>query len=263
MILVGATSTQESISGEQEAASRLIERYSWQLTSPEELVKQAHDLMALDKTHTFSKALFGAYYVVMYRAFMGDQDAERQRRACDELGHALTRLVAKNYPKLASHDREDIVQETLLRVWKARTNCREPIAFLSFAGWHLLTTIQQAERQRERSGEPFPPGFYDDDSTSDIPDEAPPPLVQVLNNEGWKELEAFFQDLRRNRPRASKQIDVLELEYLQDLDDGEIARRLNISRNNVYAKRHLILDTIRSDPELLQRAKQLKLYGLE
>lgn len=240
-------------------ARRVVQRYDWQLISPETLVERGSALMASGAATQFTKALIGAYSTVLYQAFIGERGPEQQRRACEELGQMLRNLLVRNYPTLPPDERTDVTQNTLERIWRARASCREPIAFLSFASYHLLSAVQLTRRQLRRFGESLCPTSPDDDSVVDIPDQSPAPVVHVLNKERRAAIRQFLLDLRQLRPRAKGQIDILALRWLEDLDYPEIAARLKIAPGTAQTRLSRILTTIRSNPDLLQRASDLGL----
>lgn len=240
-------------------ARRLMERYGWGLVTPEALAERGAALLASGAASGLTRALVGAYCGVLYAAFVGEHGPEQQRRACEELGRSLGSLVAAHYPSLPPDERADVVQNALERVWRARESCREPVAFLSFASFHLLSAVQLARRQLRRVGDPLQPPSRDDDAPAEIPDDAPPPLTQILRRERREEIARFIEDLRRARPRAGGQIDILALRWLDDLGYPEIAERLQISPASAHTRLCRILATIRSDPQLLERARDLGL----
>jgi len=236
-----------------------MERYDWQLITPGNLVEQGVALVASGAAWGFTRALVGAYCVVMHRAFMGELGPEAQRRVCEELGRMFASLLARRYPLLPVDERADVTQNALERVWRTRESCREPIAFLSFASYHLLTSVQLIQRQLKRQGVPLQSPSGDEDTIIDIPDRAPSPMTEVLNKEHRAEVAQIFQELRERRSRAKGQIEVLALRWLDNLDYAEIAERLQISPATAQTRLSRILSTIRGDPELLERARELGL----
>lgn len=242
------------------AAGQLIERYSWRLLTAHELAEGALALLAVGATDSFQRSLVAAYCLALYRAFAGEEGAERQRLACDELGRTLASMIFRHYPDLPPDEREDVAQNALERVWRARTSCREPIAFLAFASFHLLSAVKQVRQQLRRLGEPLTTAYGDDDEAIDVPDSEPPPLAQVLDKEHRAEIARFLDDLRLARPRAVGQIEVLAMRWLDELSSAEIAQRLQLSPNSIYTRLSRILKSIRDDPDLARRAREL---GLE
>jgi RNA polymerase sigma factor (sigma-70 family) len=195
----------------------------------------------------------------LYEAFDGARGPELQRHACEELARALAGMLRQSQPDLLPSEHEDVIQNALERIWRARASCRLPIAFLSFAASHLRSAIQQSKRQLQRLGEPLRPASGDDGETIEISDEAPQPLAQVLNQERRADVLRFLSDLRAVHPRARHQIEILELRWLEDLDYAEICARLHISLSNAQTRLSRILHTIRTDPELLRQARELGL----
>lgn len=238
-------------------ARRVMERYGWRLVTPERLAEQAAELVAAGTASGFARALVGAYCTVLYQGFVGERGAEQQRQACEELGRALGSILARNYPLLPADERADVTQNALERIWRARESCREPIAFLSFASFHLLSALRLAQRQLRRLGEPL--RAPSDDGAVDIPDPASSPVAEVLSKERGAAIQQFIHELRRLRPRAQGQIDILALRWIEALDYPEIAGRLKISQASAQTRLSRLLAAIRSDPELLQRASDLGL----
>lgn len=250
----------EAVAHYLEVAQRLMQRYDWQLLSPEQLVEQALDLISGPGDNSMSRGLVGAYCPVLYQAFLGEQGPNRQQRACHELAHVLSSFLLRDYPGLPFDERGDVVQNTLERIWRARDSCREPAAFLAFASYHLLTAVQYMQRQLRRLGEPITSSPDDENDSIDIPDESASLLLQVLAKEHRADIVQFLAELRQLRPRASDQIDVLELRLIEDLDYPEIAQRLKISRDTAYQRLSRILKTIHTTPELAQHVRELGLH---
>lgn len=249
--------SEETPGRDQEAARLLLEHNGWQLMTPDALAEQATLLLA-NTAGNHTKAMVGAYCVTLYHAFLGAQGEVQQRRACEELGQVLANSIAKHYPGVSASEREDVTQDTILRVWRTRMNCREPIAFLAFATSHLLTATQLNRRQLHRLGSPLK-SIFDDDTHPETIDLAPTPIAQVLEKERAAEIEQFFVELRTAYPRASKQIDILELHLVKDIDHAEIASYLKISLETVYTKLSRIRKKLRDDAVFSQRARELGL----
>jgi len=62
-----------------------------------------------------------------------------------------------------------------------------------------------------------------------------------------------------DHPRASQQILILRMTWLDDLDDPAISQRLGISLGSIYTARSRIIKTMQSEPKWQAHARALGL----
>ena len=73
----------------------------------------------------------------------------------------------------------------------------------------------------------------------------------------------MLAEIAADHPRASQQIAILRMTWLDDLDDPAIGQRLGVSLSSVYAARSRLIKTIQSEPKWQSRARQLGLLSDE
>jgi RNA polymerase sigma factor (sigma-70 family) len=133
---------------------------------------------------------------------------------------ALTRMAASY--EWAPYQREDLLQEILLAIWKAlpkfRGDCSERTFIFRIAQNRCLTHIWQRGRDAQISDDP-----------PDLVDPRSNPEVQAIALREQNRL----QDAIRSLPIAYRQVLTLTLE---DLSQAEIAAVLGITENNAAVR---------------------------
>ena len=230
------------------AADQLVARYQWRLLGLDEFVERTLGHMRAGAADRPVNAAMGAYCAALHAACSGAEGPLRQNRAYEELAKYLYSLTSMRFADLPPQAREDVTQSALERVFKSFERCREPVAFLAFAALHLLDAVRVARRQEQRAAQSLEQarGPSQEPFEDLLQDDRPEPIEQVIAGEQRMAIEQLLQEYLRAHPRAAQQVAVLRMEWLEDLDDLEISRRLGISLNSVYAARSRIVKSMRS-----------------
>jgi RNA polymerase sigma factor (sigma-70 family) len=244
---------------------RIINAHGWQLLEPSELVQQTIEQLRAGAANRPENAAISAYCRAMHAACSGAEGAARQNQAYGELARYLYSLTVTRFAGLSPDVREDVTQSALERIFKSFERCREPMAFLAFAGLHLLDAVRPVRRQAFRPLESLEQaiGATDDTLGELLPDSQPELVEQVLVAERRLAIERLLQEIAADHPRASQQIAILRMTWLEDLDDPAIGRRLGVSLSSVYVARSRLLKTIQSEPKWQARARDLGLLSDE
>jgi RNA polymerase sigma factor (sigma-70 family) len=242
------------------AADHVIAGYGWRLLDRDELARRARDLVRTSGVAQPLSAAVGAYCVALHAACSGAQGISRQEQGYLELSRYLVGLVRARYRDLPDDVHEDVAQSALERIFRSFDHCRAPVAFLAFAAQHLLDAARVARRSAHRPVDSFERVFGAPDEPAGEP--AAPnqePGRQAIDRERPAALEQLFRELVAAHPRAAKQVAVLRLALIDELDDAEIGRRLGLSPSGVWAARSRIIKTIQSEPRWRARASELGL----
>jgi RNA polymerase sigma factor (sigma-70 family) len=244
---------------------RIIREHGWQLLDPSELARRALAQLHVGAADRLESAVIGAYCAAMHAACSGAEGSARQNQAYGELARYLYSLTFVRFADLGPDVREDVTQSALERIFKSFERCREPVAFLAFAGLHLLDAARPARRQIARPLESLqqPIGPADDTLGEVLPDLQPEPVEHVLAAERRVAIERLLAEIAADHPRALQQIAILRMTWLEDLDDTAISQRLSISLSSVYAARSRLIKTIQSEPKWQARARELGLLSDE
>ncbi len=118
--------------------------------------------------------MIGVYCMAMHAACSGTEGSSRQNQAYGELARYLYSLTFTRFADLSPHVREDVTQSALERIFKSFERCREPVAFLAFAGLHLLDAVRPARRHALRPLESLEQaiGVTEDTLVDDLDDPA-------------------------------------------------------------------------------------------
>jgi RNA polymerase sigma factor (sigma-70 family) len=237
----------------------LVVRYTWRLLERDQLVQRALLGLRAGVADQLVSAIIAAYCVALHAACSGAEGPQRQNQAYEELARYLHNLTCMRFGDLRPDIREDVTQSALERIFKSFSRCREPVAFLAFAAQHLLDAVRMARRQENRLVGSLERMFGETEETQKdiLPDLEPEPVEQVIATERRAAVERFLQEFLAAHPRASQQVAVLHLGWLDDLDDAAIGQRLGISLSSVHAARSRIIKTIQSEPQWRTRAGQL------
>jgi RNA polymerase sigma factor (sigma-70 family) len=241
--------------------ARILKQHGWQLLDPGELLRRSIEQLRARAADRPESAAIGAYCVAMHSACSGAEGSSRQNLAYAELARYLYSLTFVRFADLPADVREDVVQSALERIFKSFERCREPVAFLAFAGLHLLDTVRSARRQAARPLESLEQALGADQGTLGelLPDSQPGPAERVLVAERRAGIERLLQEIAIDRPRASQQVTILRMTWLHELDDATIGQRLGVSLSSVYAARSRLIKTIQSEPKWQARARALGL----
>jgi RNA polymerase sigma factor (sigma-70 family) len=155
-------------------------------------------------------------------------------RLLAENAAALTRLAA-SYTNTAA-DRDDLVQEIALAIWRAlphfRGECSERTFLFRIAYNRAITHLTQ--RRPETTAE-----------TIEVPDSAPNPEAGLVRDQQRARLRRAVHSL----PLGYRQVVTLMLE---GMDYGEIAQVLGISESNVGARLSRARQVLRELMEVAQ-----------
>jgi RNA polymerase sigma factor (sigma-70 family) len=245
--------------------ARIVQAHGWQLLEPSELVRRTLEQPYASTADRLESAVIGAYCVAMHAACSGTEGSARQNRAYDELARYLYSLTFTRFADLRPDVREDVTQSALERIFKSFERCREPVAFLAFAGLHLLDAARPARRHIFRPIESLEQAIGESDDTlgAQLWDSQPDPVERVLVAERRAAIERLLQEILVAHPRASQQIVILRMTWLDDLDDPAISRQLDVSLSSVYVARSRLIKTIQSEPKWQARARELGLLSDE
>lgn len=210
------------------------------------------------------KSIIGAYCLVWHAACSGSEGDERYEHAYDELGDYLHGLAGTRFKDLTRHQLEDATQATLLAIIEGFADCRQPIAFLSFAINKLRDNVRPYRRQNQRREVALEPAGPDD-TTAVLQLSAPgaDPVEEVVATEHHQAIRHFLAAFLEAHPRAKDQVEILRLQLLEELDDATIALRLKKSLNSVHKARSLALRRIRTEPVWWERAREFGLLPPE
>jgi RNA polymerase sigma factor (sigma-70 family) len=238
---------------------RIIKEHGWQLLDSRELVRRTLVQLRAGAADRLESAAIGAYCIAMHAACSGAEGLSRQNQAYAELARYLYSLTFLRFADLRPDVREDVTQSALERIFKSFERCREPVAFLAFAGLHLLDAVRPVRRHAIRPLESLEQalGAADDTLSELLPDSQPEPVEHVLAAERRAAIERLLAEIAAAHPRASQQIAILRLTWLDDLDDAAISQRLNLSLSSVYTGRSRMIKTIQSESKWLARAREL------
>jgi RNA polymerase sigma factor (sigma-70 family) len=242
-------------------AERIVKEHDWRLLPAAELTRRALEQLRAGAADRPENATIGMYCIAMHAACSGAEGAQRQNQAYGELARYLYSLAGARFGDLSQDAREDVTQAALERVFKSFERCREPVAFLAFAALHLLDAVRSARRHAYRPLESLEQALGDDEGAlaDRLPDPHPPALEQVLAAERRAAIERLLQEIAAAHPRASQQITIVRMTWLDDLDDPAISQRLGVSLSSVYAARSRLIKTIQSEPKWRARARDLGL----
>jgi len=244
---------------------RILREHSWRLLEHNELVRRTIAQLRAGAADRPESAAIGAYCVAMHAACSGAEGSARQDQAYHELARYLYSSTVMRFADLSPDMREDVIQSALERIFKSFERCREPVAFLAFAMLHLLDAVRPVRRQAFRPIESLDQtiGATENTLRELLPDPQPEPVELVLVAERRAGIERLLAEIAADHPRASQQIAILRMTWLDDLDDPAISRRLGVSLSSVYAARSRLIKTIQSEPKWQARARQLGLLSDE
>jgi RNA polymerase sigma factor (sigma-70 family) len=242
-------------------AERILREHGWQLIEPAGLTRRAIELLRSGAASRPESAAIGAYCSVLHTACSGADGQPRQNQAYGELARYLYSLAGARFADLSPDAREDVTQGALERIFRSFARCREPVAFLAFAALHLLDAVRPMRRQIYRPLESLEQALGDSEDTlgERLPASEPQPLEQVLFAERRTAIGQLLKEIAAAHPRASQQIAILRMTWLDDLEDALIGQRLGISTGSVYTARSRLIKTIQQEPKWRERARDLGL----
>jgi RNA polymerase sigma factor (sigma-70 family) len=243
------------------AAERILHDHAWELLTADELAQRAAELLLAGRTAQLERALVGAYCTALHAACSGAEGQPRQERGYTELAYLLHAMAGARYADLVAEERQEAAQSALVRVFQAFEHCREPVAFLAFAGQHLLDAVRVIRRHAYRPVDSLERILGADEPASAdwLPDSQPAAIERVIAAERRALLERLLDEFAGAHPRTAQQVLILRLLELDDLDGAEVAQRLAMSTNSVYVARARIIKRLKSNPHWRARARELGL----
>ena len=249
------------------SAERARERYVQGLISVEKLVTlmlNEEDVQSMDG-NTSSQKIFSRVAQRTCSRILHDawrsSDVERQNLAFMNLRRYLEELLLYSSYAHRLHTYayvvEDVVHATLeiLSTCVAQKNGNGPDDPAAFLKWTKTILLRQAYAFLERDMqhtclsldeqiELFAEQFIDTQNND--------PLHSVLVRELQQTLIDSLHSLRNPHYRQ-----VLLATYLMDIDEQEVARRMNVEVHDVYLWRHRGLKALRQHPKMLQLLQAL------
>jgi DNA-directed RNA polymerase specialized sigma24 family protein len=242
-------------------AAELAVRYGWQLLAADELARRAARHLAAGLGRGPAEAVLGAYCVALHAACAGAEGAPARERAFGELGDYLYSLACLRRRDLSDEQCEEATQGALERVVRTISQCRQPVAFLAFAAQHLLDSARQVRRQARAAAVSLEQSrdVGEDGAVFWLAGAGPDPAELVEAEQRLVAISQLLDEFLRDHPRATRQVGVLRLALLDDLDDTAIGARLGLRLGSVYTARSRIQQALRAEPKWQARARELGL----
>jgi len=200
-----------------------------------------------------------------------------QAAAFQELGAYLYRVafhLVRGRPELHALA-EECTQEALLTIWRSLDTCQQPERFLSWATRIVINKLRDEFRRLGLASAPAAGGA----PAAQAPRRRRVPLAQLeslsANEEAplldllvGQEVEAaeryaqaetrhlLLQGIARHPDLSAASKLVLLRGFLEDRDDGDLARDLHTSRSNVHTIRCRDLAALRRDAAFVQRLRE-------
>jgi RNA polymerase sigma factor (sigma-70 family) len=238
---------------------QLSARYRWRLLDRDDFVRRALWHLGAGVADRLVNAAIGAYCAALYSACSGAEGPLRQDQAYGEVARYLYSLACMRFADLSLEAREDVAQSALERIYKSFDRCREPVAFLAFAGQHLLDAVRVARRQERQMAKSLDQalGRGEEVLGDMLYDQQPQPIEHIIAGERRTAVEQLLQEFLLVHPRSAQQVAILRLTWIDDMDDATIGQRLSISLSSVYTARSRLKKTIQSEPRWQARAIEL------
>ena len=241
----------------QQIVDLCLARYQWELLERAEFVRRVQGRLATNSTVAPRQAVFEIYTLALYGACSGTEGRERQERGYIELYAFLVSHAARRYPEAHL----DVTQRALETIYRTFEDCRRPEAFLAF-GLQKLRDAGQAEIRMARRNQAVYLASEDDDTASALLNLAAldaDPLEQVTASDFRSQLTRCVRMFLQRHPRASQQLAVLWMKYIEGLDDRAIGDRLGRSTASVHVLRSRAIAKLREDPDWQMLACELGL----
>jgi DNA-directed RNA polymerase specialized sigma24 family protein len=220
----------------------VLAQYGWQLLAPEELVRQMMELLESGLVAEARPAAMHAYCLSLYSACSGAEGPDRQELGFIDLQRYLYQLSFGEHAALAPDLRWEVINETLLRVWRRLDQCRNRGAFLAFAGYELRNAI------RPWWARAVPKTSLEEISDTPSSRGADDPVGHVLSDELRHLVHLSFESSLRRHPRAKQQLEAVWLKYIGGLDDVTISAYLEKPVANIQVLRSRGLERLRTEP---------------
>jgi RNA polymerase sigma factor (sigma-70 family) len=211
-------------------------------------------------------------------AMCRQEGTSAQAAAFQELGAYLYRVafhLVRGRPEL--HDlAEECTQEALLTIWRSLDTCQKPERFLS---WATRIVINKLRDEFRRLGLVSVPAAVEGAPAAQTPRRRRVPLAQLESLSANEEMplldllvgqevaaaerceqaetrHLLLQGIARHPGLSAASKFVLLRGFLEDRDDGDLARDLHTSRSNVHTIRCRDLAALRRDAVFMQKLRE-------
>ncbi len=242
----------------------LLAKRGWQLVQDEKAfaaaicaeVESRASERAEEQRIAIERATIRHYCGILYTT-CNDQGSRRQRRAFEELWQYLYPIAL--YKTRDANLAQDVAQQSLVKVWRKISQCREPGSFLNWATLILINEIREYYRRKDHREEVHSGSDRDelvttesdmkhsddaeDQSKLDRPAEVfnDPGLKLIVTDETERELLAIIKQCVSN----TQQQRILVESFFNDKGYKEIAEELGLTVGNVHVLRHRALNALR------------------
>lgn len=233
------------------SVDRVLARYGWKLLAYDEYVRRVIACVHCGEVADPWSAAINVYCRCLHAACSGVEGSERQETAFVELHRYLYELSFREDADLPADIREDVLNETLLRIWRKLDTYRRPGAFLAIAAFELRGVIRPLW-SRPVMLVPL------DDCADQLIDPSDDLLDSTFHGEVRTKVQVCFDEAFRRHPDAKRQLEVVWLTYV-GLDDKTISQCLGKSTATIYVLRKRGRDHLRNEPCWQELARE---FGL-
>ena len=240
----------------------LIEDYDWRLLAEDAFVQAVLECIPPEGSNDpeqLRKWCINTYCrQALHPACLGTLGDQKRKRAFEELATYLHRLAHWKWPHIA----EDAVHEALVTVYDRVEQCRNPGAFLAFAIQQLRDAARKLSKVETREfslDKLLEQDFYGDISADKAVGMVEEEGVEeaVLYADLKRQVAARIKQVRRQNPRAHRQLDAVWLRYFRELSNAEIAEVLETTPENVSVLISRGLEKLREDEQLWNLAEEI------
>ncbi len=226
----------------RDVVDRLMARYGWTLLDREEFARRVEACVTSGEVVELAPAAFHVYCQSLHAACAGAEGHDVQATGFTELHRYLYAISYREIVDLPAAERDDIVQETLLRIWQHMSGYRRPSAFLAIAAYELRNVIRPWWSRSE-----LPVSL---DACAEQPSETSDDdvLATVLADELREQVKVDFDEAYCRHPRAKQQLEAVWLKFIAGLDDETIGTLLRKPVTNVHVLRSRGLKLLRDTP---------------
>jgi RNA polymerase sigma factor (sigma-70 family) len=238
---------------------QLMEDHDWRLLSEDAFVQVVLECIPPEGSNELRKWCINTYcQQALHPACLGALGEKKRKRGFEELATYLYRLAHWKWPHIA----EDAVQEALVRVYDRVDQCRNPGAFLAFAIQQLRDAAKKLSKAKTRElslDELLEQDFYGDMSADKAVGMAEEERVEeaALYADLKRQVAARIKQVRRQNPRAHRQLNAVCLRYFRELSNAEIATVLKTTPENVSVLISRGLEKLRKDKQLWDLAEEI------
>ncbi|MGQ9927843.1 MAG: RNA polymerase sigma factor [Chloroflexaceae bacterium] len=227
---------------------RVMERFGWQLLSVDEFTRRTAASVTRGEAPDPWRAAINVYCQCLYGACRGNEGRERQNLAFTELHRYLYGLSIRESSDLPPDVRAEVVNETLLRIWKKLDSYHTPGAFLAIAALELRNVLRPLWTRLAVA----PPMELLDGRQTVTEDSDPE--QSAIRADLRQQVQACFDEVLRRQPRARRQLEAVWLKFIAGLDDETISAYMARPVASVYVLRSRGLKQLRASPRWQQLA---------